>query len=304
MPDRSSRATILGIAATLAGQVSGNLGAAFAKQLFPLVGAGGATLLRVTLAALVLMAWRRPWHRPVPRALWAALAGYGAILGVMNVLIYQAFAHIPIGIAVGVEVMGPLAIVLATSRRPRDFLWLACAVSGLALLLPSHPEKILAGQTLDPRGLLLAAGAAVCWASYIVAGRRVAAALGTDAVAWGMVVAAVIVVPPLLVLTGTPSLASPQALGMGLAIAVLSSALPYGLEIGAMRRLPASLFGMLLSAAPAVAALTGWVLLGERLTPDQCLAIGLIVLACAGTAATSARPAPPQAASSSGTKSG
>ncbi|MFD2780008.1 DMT family transporter [Novosphingobium pokkalii] len=263
----------------------------------------------MALAALVLMAWRRPWHRPVPRALWAALAGYGAILGIMNVLIYQAFAHIPIGIAVGVEVMGPLAIVLAASRRPRDFLWLACAVSGLALLLPWHPEKVLAekvlaGQTLDPRGLLLAGGAAVCWASYIVAGRRVAAALGTDAVAWGMVVAAVIVVPPLLVLTGSPALASPQALGMGLAIAVLSSALPYGLEIGAMRRLSASLFGMLLSAAPAVAALTGWALLGERLTPDQCLAIGLIVLACAGTAATSARPAPRQAASSSGTKSG
>lgn len=301
MPDRSSRATFVGIAATLAGQVSGNLGAAFAKQLFPLVGAGGTTLLRVALAALVLMAWRRPWHRPVPRALWAGLAGYGATLGIMNVLIYQAFSYIPIGIAVGVEVMGPLAIVLAASRRPRDFLWLACAVSGLALLLPWHPEKVLAGQTLDPRGLLLAAGAALCWASYIVAGRRVAAALGTDAVAWGMVVSAAIVVPPLLVLDGTPALASPHALGMGLAIAVLSSALPYALEIGAMRRLPASLFGMLLSAAPAVAALTGWLLLGERLTLGQCLAIGLIVLACAGTAATSARR---QAASSSGTKSG
>ncbi|MBB3359270.1 MULTISPECIES: DMT family transporter [unclassified Novosphingobium] len=301
MSRTTSRATLAGACATLSAQVSGNLGAGFAKQLFPLVGAGGATLLRVALAALVLLAWRRPWRRPVPRALWPGLAAYGAILGIMNLLIYQAFSHIPIGIAVGVEVMGPLAIVLAASRRPHDFLWLACAVAGLALLLPWHP-----GQTLDPRGLLLAGGAAVCWASYIVTGRHVAAALGTDAVAWGMAVAAVVVVPILVLLSGSPALLMPHALATGLAIAILSSALPYGLEIEAMRRLPAGVFGMLLSAAPAVAALTGWALLGERLTPDQWLAIGLIVLASAGTAATSAQRARAvaQAASSSGTKSG
>jgi inner membrane transporter RhtA len=239
----------------------------------------------VTLAALVLMAWRRPWHRPVPRALWAALAGYGAILGIMNVLIYQAFAHIPIGIAVGVEVMGPLAIVLAASRRPRDFLWLACAVSGLALLLPipgsgranARSARAAArrrcGRVLGQLYRCRAAGG--CGAGHRCRGlghgrgRRDRGAATARADRHTVA-------------------ASPQALGMGLAIAVLSSALPYGLEIEAMRRLPASLFGMLLSAAPAVAALTGWVLLGERLTPDQCLAIGLIVLACAGTAATSA----------------
>jgi inner membrane transporter RhtA len=286
MPRSVQHASFIGISATLAAQVSGNLGAGFAKQLFPLVGAGGTTLLRVSLAALVLLAWRRPWHRPVPRALWAGLAGYGAILGVMNFLIYQAFAHIPIGIAVGVEVMGPLAVVLAASRHPHDFLWLACAAGGLALLLPW--PSLAPHQALDPRGLLLAAGAAACWASYILLGRRVAASLGSDAVAWGMAVAALLVVPPLVLTVGSPALLTPRALGMGLAIAVLSSALPYGLEIGAMRRLPARLFGMLLSAAPAVAALTGWALLGERLTPGQWLAIGLIVAALAGTAAFSA----------------
>ncbi|NKJ42500.1 EamA family transporter [Novosphingobium sp. SG720] len=283
MPRSAQHTTLIGVCATLAAQVSGNLGAGFAKQLFPLVGAGGTTLLRVSLAALVLLAWRRPWRRPVPRALWAGLAGYGAILGVMNFLIYQAFSHIPIGIAVGIEVMGPLAIVLAASRHPRDFVWLACAAGGLALLMPW--PSLAPHEALDPRGVLLAAAAAACWASYILLGRRVAASLGSDAVAWGMAVAAVIVVPPLGIAVGGAKLFAPHVLGMGLAIAVLSSALPYGLEIGAMRRLPAHVFGMLLSAAPAIAALTGWVLLGERLTPGQWLAIALIVTALAGTAA-------------------
>jgi inner membrane transporter RhtA len=280
-------------------QVSFNMGAAFAKQLFPLVGAGGVTLLRITIAAVILMAWRRPWRRPVPRALWAGLLAYGGVLGLMNFLIYQAFSHIPIGIAVGVEVTGPLAIVVFASRSLRDFLWLGCAIGGLALLLPWHADR-----ALDPFGLLLAGGAALCWACYIVFGRRVAGSLGTDAAAWGMVVASAIMAPTLFPFVASPALWSPHALGMGLIIATMCSALPYALEMEAMRRLPTHVFGMLLSAAPAVSAIMAWLVIGERLTATQWLAIGLIVVASAGAAANSGRRGGPQAASSSGTKSG
>jgi len=300
-PGTSARTTLAGVALTLVAQTSGNLGAGFGKQLFPLVGAGGATALRVLLAALVLMALRQPWRRPVPRALWPGLLAYGLILGVMNLLIYQAFAYIPIGIAVGVEVMGPLTIALAGSRALCDFVWLGLAVGGLLLLLPLHP-----GSPIDPRGLVLAGGAAACWASYIVTGKRVAPALGADAVAWGMAVAVVVAVPLGLWLAHpVPGVIdhAPLLLGAGLAIAVLSSALPYGLEMEAMRRLPAPVFGLLLSAAPAVAAVVGRVVLGEVLTTAQQVAIAAIVLASAGSAWSAARRAG-QAASSSETKSG
>ncbi|HUD90370.1 EamA family transporter [Sphingobium sp.] len=269
-----------GAGAVLLSLTSMNLGAAFAKTLFPLVGAYGIAALRIDLAAILLLIFRRPWRRPVPRAMRWPLLAYGATLGLMNLLIYQAFARIPLGIAMAIEVTGPLAIVLFGSRRPRDFLWLGAAVAGLLLLLP-----LRADAPLDLLGVAFAAGAAACWATYILTGKRISGALGGDAVAWGMLVAAILVMPIGLAHAG-PALFTPCVLLVGLGIALLSSAMPYSLEIEAMRRLTAPVFGLMLSSAPAVGALVGFVVLGERLTGMQWIAIACIVAASGGSALT------------------
>ena len=274
---------MIGASAVLVSLVAQNVGAAFAKQLFPLVGAYGVTGLRIALAALLLLALRRPWRRWPSRAMLPALIAYGVMLGLMNLLIYQAFARLPIGIATGIEVLGPLTVVLCGSRARRDLAWLVAAVIGLVLLLPLY-----SGAVLDPLGLAFAGGAATCWALYIVYGKRVASALGGDAVAWGMVVAAAINVP-IGAATAGSALLAPSVLAVGLAVAILSSALPYSLEMEAMRRLPAHVFGILLSAAPAVAALAGFFVLGEVLTPLQWFAILLIMAASAGSAMSAAK---------------
>lgn len=278
--NRARAAALAGTGAVLLSLFSMSLGAAFAKTLFPLVGAHGAAGLRIGLAAILLLLFRRPWGRPIPREARWPLIAYGATLGLMNLLIYQAFARIPLGIAIAIEVTGPLAIVLFGSRRPRDFLWLGAAVTGLLLLLPLRTDA-----PLDPLGVGFACGAAVCWALYILTGKRVSGALGGDAVAWGMLVAAILVMPVGLVHAGA-GLLSPWVLMVALAVALLSSALPYSLEMEAMRRLSAPVFGLLLSSAPAVGALAGFIVLGERLTPLQWAAIVCVMAASAGSALT------------------
>jgi len=267
--------------ALLGSMVSTYLGAAIAKSLFPQVGSQGVTALRVGLAACILLAWWRPWRLPLARQDMPNLLVYGLMLGCMNLLIYGAFARIPIGIAVAIEVTGPLLVVLAGSRRPRDFAWLACAVCGLWLLLPVRPQA----APLDPVGILLAVGAALCWAMYIVFGKRVSTLQGGQAVAWGMLAAALFTVPVGFAHAG-PALLAPGVLAAGLGVALLSSALPYSLEMAALRRLPRRVFGILVSASPALSALAGWLVLGEQLLPLQWLAIGMIIAASAGAAAT------------------
>jgi inner membrane transporter RhtA len=271
-------APVLAIAAAM---VSTYAGAAFAKQLFPLVGAEGVVALRVGLSALLLAAFTRPWRALPSRAEIPTLLLYGLTLGCMNLLIYRAFARIPIGIAVSIEVMGPLAVVLLSSRRARDFVWVACAAFGLWLLLPLRT----AAGALDPAGVACAAGAAFCWALYIVFGKRASAAQGSGTVAWGMLAASLFIVPIGAGYAGS-ALLSPFALAAGFAVAVLSSAAPYTLEMIALRRLPRRVFGILVSASPAVAALAGFVVLGERLGGLQWVGIGLVMLACGATAAS------------------
>jgi inner membrane transporter RhtA len=261
--------------------VSQNIGAALAKHLFPLVGSEGVTALRVGLSACVLLLAWRPWRTALARADALNLAVYGLMLGCMNLLIYRAFALIPIGVAIAIEVTGPIAVVLLASRRPRDFAWVACAAAGLALLLPLHSGA--AG--IDPAGAAYALGAAFCWAMYIVFGQRAAALQSGQAVAWGMLAAAVFTVPVGVGYAGSALLAPGVLLG-GLAVALLSSALPYSLEMVALARLPRRVFGMLVSSAPAVGALAGFLVLGERLAPTQWIAIALVILASAGSAAS------------------
>jgi len=272
--------------AILASMVSVNAGAAWAKHLFPLVGSQGVTAVRVGLAAVIMLAIVRPWRSLPARRDALNLLVYGLMLGCMNLLIYGAFARIPIGIAVAIEVVGPLGVVVLSSRRARDFAWVLLAAFGLWLLAPVH-EGV---APLDPAGVAYALGAAFCWAMYIVFGKRVSHLNGGQAVAWGMLAAALFTVPVGVAHAGG-SLLLPTVLAGGLAVAVLSSALPYSLEMAALARLPRRVFGILVSAGPAFAALAGWVVLGERLTGLQWLAILLVILACGGAAATAGKKA-------------
>ena len=269
---------VLAIAASM---VSTYAGAAFAKHLFPLVGAEGVVALRVGLSALLLAGFARPWRALPSRADLPWLLLYGLALGSMNLLIYRAFSRIPIGIAVSIEVMGPLAVVLLSSRRARDFVWVACAGFGLWLLLPLGGSS----AALDPVGIAYAAGAAFCWAMYIVFGKRASQVQGSGIVAWGMLAASVFIVPIGAHYAGG-ALLSPFVLLAGLAVAVLSSAAPYTLEMIALRRLPRRVFGILVSSSPAVAALAGFMVLGERLASGQWIGIALVILACGATAAS------------------
>jgi inner membrane transporter RhtA len=278
-PPRARRGhVIVGAVIALSALASTAIGAAIAKTIFPVVGATGLAALRIALAAVLLLALVKPWRRPVPRAMRWPLFLYGLMLGFMNLLIYEAFARIPIGIAVAIEVTGPLAIALFGSRRPRDFLWLGCAVLGLALLIPRS-----GANALDPIGIAFAAASGLCWATYILTGKHISGALRRDAAAWGMALSALVIVP-LNVSHASPALFTPMVLAIGLVVAVLSSALPAMLELQALHRLPASHFGLLASAAPAIGALSGFAIVGEKLTDKQWLAIGCIVLASAGSA--------------------
>ena len=282
-PRPQTGAGVLAVFGALASQY---LGASWAKQLFEIVGPAGMTALRVVLAAVLLWLMRRPRWQALRRDQVIDLVCYGAMLGLMNLLIYQAIARIPIGIAVAIEVLGPLAVALAGTRRALDLLWLGAALLGLYLLLPLRQVA----EPLDPAGLACAFGAAATWALYIVFGKRVSGSVGADAVFWGMVVATIVTLPAGIAEAGT-QLLTPKVLLIGLAVAALSSALPYTLEMYALRRLPAHLFSVLVSASPAMAALVSLLVLGERLQPTQWLAIMLIILAVAGsTLATAGRP--------------
>ena len=264
--------------ALLAGQISVNLGAAAAKGLFPLIGVEGITAYRVGFSALLLLAIFKPWRSRINRQDCINIVIYGTVLGLMNLLIYRAFNLLPIGIAVAIEVTGPLAVALWSSRRPRDFAAVSCAVLGLYLLLPLGGGFGPNSSDLDTTGILYAFGASVCWALYIVFGKRAASLPGGQAVAWGMLVASLFTVPLGIAYAGAALLA-PALVLTGVLIAVLSSALPYTFEISALRRLPPRVFGILSSAAPAVSAVIGMVFLKEHLTPLQWSAIACIVMA-------------------------
>jgi inner membrane transporter RhtA len=261
-------------------------GAALAKQLFPLVGAQGATAMRLGLGALILWIMRRPWRRLAGRQGWGWLWGYGLTLGLMNLCFYMALSTIPLGIAVALEFIGPLAIALLASRRAWDFLWVGLVLAGLALLLPWHAQA----QGLDPAGVLYALGSATGWATYILLGRRAGMAFGGDTVALGSAIGALIAVPVGIAHAGI-ALLTPSALPYALAVAILSSAVPYSLEMYTLTRLPARTVGVLVSVEPALGALLGLALLGEHLSALQWLAITAIIAASVG-AVMGARTAP------------
>jgi inner membrane transporter RhtA len=269
----------LAVALVLAAAGSLQVGAAFAITLFDDLGPGGAAFLRLAFAAVVLWAIWRP-------ALTGDLrlpAAFGVALGLMNWSIYESIARIPLGVAVTIEFAGPLLVAVLGSRRPLDGVWVVLAAAGILLL--ADP----AGGSIDALGVLFALLAAACWMAYIHLSKRTGAAFaGGSGLALAMAVGALVVLPAGLVQGGS-ELAQPDLLAGALVVALASSVLPYSLELEALRRLPAAVFGVLMSLEPAVAALAGFVVLGQDLGARELLAIGLVVAASAGAAALSSR---------------
>ena len=257
------------------------IGTSYAKHLFPLVGALGTTALRVGFSALLLVLIWRPWRYPLSRADRVSLLRYGVALGFMNLLFYMSLRTIPFGVAVAIEFSGPLAVAMWGSRKPVDFVWLALAVVGLGLLLPLDQDV----AQLDPTGVGYALAAAVFWASYIVFGKRVGHLSTGHSVSLGLSVAACTVAPFGIWQAGA-SLLDPWILIYGLGVAAVSSAIPISLEMVALKRLPQGAFGIMTSMEPAVAALLGLMVLDERLSATQWLAIGCTMLAAAGSSLT------------------
>ena len=281
---RTGRDTGPAVWLVLGGIVSVQVGAAIAKHLFPLVPPTAMVWLRLVTSAVILVATARPRLGGRSAADWRVALGFGLTLMTMNWAIYQSFARIPLGIAVTIEFLGPLTVAVLGSRRPRDVLWVLLAGAGVALLGVSPGEVTVAGALFA-----LLAGAA--WAAYILlsasTGRRWP---GISGLAVASVVGAVVLAPPAIATAGS-RLLDPTALALGVAVGLLSSVIPYSLELKALRRIPPRVFGVLMSLEPAAAALAAMVLLGEFLTPLQWAAMGCVVVASVG-ATRSAEPSP------------
>ncbi|MBV7541354.1 EamA family transporter [Acidovorax sp. sic0104] len=263
-------------------------GTSWAKQvLFPAVGAQGTTAVRVGLSAVLMLLLWRPWRWRLSRTDAKAIACYGVALGAMNLMFYMSLRTLPFGLAVAIEFSGPLAVAIWSSRRAVDFVWVALAMAGLGMLLPLG----LNGSALDPMGVFYALAAAVFWALYIVFGKRAGHLHAGHTVSLGLMVAAMVVVPVGVVHAGA-ALFTPTVLLVGLAVAAISSAIPISLEMMALKRLPKEAFGIMISMEPAVAAVLAMGLLGEHLSFNQWLAIGLIVSASMGTAVTAGSSKP------------
>ncbi|MBV9833205.1 MAG: EamA family transporter [Alphaproteobacteria bacterium] len=276
--------TALAALAIVASQISNCFGAAWSKSLFSAVGPEGIVALRLGFSALLLGLLTRVWQLRVDGTGIRDIVAYGLALGLMNSVAYQAYARIPVGVGMAIEVTGPLALVLYHSRRGRDLLWVACMVGGLAMLLIKDSGE----GRLDLLGIGFAFCSAVCWATYIVFGKRVSNLGSGRVVAAGMLVASLFAVPYGGASVGG-TLLQPKWLALGLAIAILSSAFPFFLQILALRWLPQRVYGLLASAVPATGALMGFLVLGEALEARQWLGILLVVCASAGSTLAVAR---------------
>lgn len=282
MPTLSRKTPIwLPVVVLIVAMASIQSGASLAKSLFPLVGAPGVTALRLALGTLILVIVFKPWRLRFTRSQRMPLLVYGLALGAMNYLFYLSIRTVPLGIAVALEFTGPLAVALFGSRRPVDFLWVALAVLGLWFLLPLGQDV----THVDPLGAACALGAGVCWAIYIIAGQKAGAEHGPATVAIGSLIAAIVFVPIGAAAAGE-ALWHWSVLPVGLGIAILSTALPYSLEMTALTRLPTRTFGTLMSMEPALAAFTGMIFLGETLTLVQWLALLSIIIASVGSTLT------------------
>ncbi|MGN6607440.1 MAG: EamA family transporter [Jatrophihabitans sp.] len=269
----------------VAGMGSVQFGSAFADTLFPKAGPAGVTLLRLVFSGAILLAIARPRVRGRSRADLLAAAAFGVILGTMNWSFYEAINRIPLGVAVTIEFVGPLVVAVLGSRRRLDALWIVLAAGGVALLASGS-----AGSAVHPLGILLVLVAATCWGCYILLSKRVGAAFAQlDGLALALGVGTFVVLPAGVV-EGGSALLHGTVLAGGLGVGLMSSLIPYSLELIALRTLTPARFGLLMCLQPAVATLAGVLVLGERITLVLVLALLMVVTASAGSTLTARRP--------------
>lgn len=251
------------------------VGATVARHLFPFLGPTGTVFVRVAFGALILLAIARPRLSGLTAAQWRGVVPFGLIIAGMNLCFYQSIARIPLGIAVTIEFLGPLGVAIAGSRKAVDFIWAALAAAGVAMLSLTEGSVTLVG-------VLFALGAAVGWASYILLGQRVGRLVaGPDGLALALAVGGLALAPFGIAGAGA-RLLNLRNLGLGLVVAILSSAIPFSLEFAALRRLSSQVFGILMSLEPAMGAAAGFLLLGQLLAMRDLAAIGLVTVASAG----------------------
>jgi inner membrane transporter RhtA len=280
MKDTKKPLNIPAVPAVILAVISFQGGASLAKGLFPVLGAASTTLIRVGLSAVILMAVNRPNVRNLTPQQWKAVIPYGVILGAMNLIFYLAIDRIPLGLGVTLEFLGPLMVAVFGSRRAMDVLWVLLAAAGIVLIAPWDTKSV------DPIGVILALLAGAFWAAYILLGARTSKVLNDrDAVTIGMVFGTLVVLP-FGIGSGGLSRLTPAMSLTGIGLALLSSAIPFTLEMSALRRIPARTFSILLSLEPAVAALCGLVFLHEKLSFYEWIAVVLVVVASAGAALT------------------
>ncbi|MEA9987002.1 EamA family transporter, partial [Subtercola sp. RTI3] len=269
-------ATLWPVGIVVAGLACQEVGASFAVVLFPAVGALGMVTLRLVFSAIILMIVCRPRMRGYSRSDWMTVVGFGVVLASMNMLFYEALDRLPLGTTVTIEVLGPLVLSVVVSRRASSWLWAVLAFAGVVLLSQAG------SGSLDPVGVAFAAAAGACWSGYILLSSRSGARFPKlDGIALAMAVGALVSLPFGIVSAGA-SIIRPSSLLLGLAVAVLSSTIPYAFELLALRRLPEATFSVLMSLAPAIAALAGLVILGQQLTWVEALAIALVIAASIG----------------------
>jgi inner membrane transporter RhtA len=275
---------VLPLAATLAAMAAFQVGASLAKRLFPAVGPEGAAALRLALGAVMLLAIARPWRSWPRSAPLLPLFGLGVSMGLTITMFYLALSRLPQGIAIALQFLGPLTVAVVGSRRPADLVWALLAGVGVWLMVGVAAAR----GRIDPLGVAFALAAAAGWANYIIVGRIAGAAFGRATAALAVSIAALVAAPVGLWRAGA-GLFSPGLLPLALVVAFLAAALPFSLELYALRRLPARTFAIFTSLEPAIGVLSGFFLLGERLTGFQLAGVAAVVAAAAGAATT--RPA-------------
>lgn len=278
---RSLATALFPIGLLLIAMASVQSGASLAKSMFPIVGAQGTTALRLIFASVIMLLLLRPWRAKLTAKSLRTVIVYGMALGGMNFLFYMSLRSVPLGIAVALEFTGPLAVAIYASRRAVDFLWIALAIVGLLLLIPMGETS----NSIDLLGVAYALGAGVCWALYILFGQKAGNDNGVQTAALGVMIAALFVAPFGIIHAGA-ALLTPALIPVALGVAILSTALPYTLEMVALTRLPARTFSTLMSVEPAFGALSGLLFLQEHLSLAQWLAITCIILASAGATLT------------------
>lgn len=286
------RAPRLPVHALVLGSISSvQVGAAWATTIFHQVGASGACLLRLASASVVLLALARPRLRALSPRQWLSAGALGLVLAGMNLTFYHAISRIPLGTAVTIEFIGPLLVALAGSRRWRDLVWAVMAAAGIVALCHGFSSGA------NTAGLILAAIAGLFWAAYILLQAQLGRAFNdSSGLAVAMSVAALVALP-IGVGSGTGHLLAPGTLGVGVAVGMLSSAIPYSLELKALRSLSTATFGVLMSLEPAFAALAGAVVIGQTISVRDGLGIGLVCIASLGASLTSRTlPEPPHIA--------